>query len=130
MSTTQNKQPITRVKPVVSFLANLVSRITQIDANRDGRVQMLEALNALQVLAFEAFKDFYGFSVAELRLQVRDIDEAERAELVAVFKEKFILTNTEAELVIEAWLDWLSQGFGLFERTKALFDKTTPVVAA
>lgn len=129
MAKTNLGLPITRVKPVAAFLGQLITKMTTLDSNKDGKVQFLEIINALQVLGFEAFNSFYGFSFSEFKLQLRDLDDAERQEILNAFKEKFQLTNLEAELLLEAWVDWAVQGITLIERTKAVFARTEAVAA-
>ena len=117
------KQPITRVKPVTAFLSTLVTRSVAIDSNKDGIIQFMEWLNLLQVTAIDAFKQFVGFDFKEFALQLRDIDPAERKELLDVFKTNFQLNDTEAEFLLEMWLDWLERGVSLYEFTRAYFEK-------
>ncbi len=121
--------PINRVKPVAAFVGQLISKLTTLDANKDGKIQFLEIMSALQVVGFEAFQSFYGFSMNEFKAQLRDIDPQERGELLAAFKEKFVLSDLEAELLLEAWIDWAVQGISLIERTKMIFGKTETVAA-
>ncbi|HMP13447.1 MAG TPA: hypothetical protein PKD70_06190 [Saprospiraceae bacterium] len=113
----QTNLPIDRVKPVVRFFARFISNLLQIDSNKDGRIQWLEALNMIQVTAFDAFKEFVGFNFAEFKAQLKDIDQTERRVLIDAFKENFRLSEIEAELLLETWLDLLEHGVTLYERT-------------
>jgi len=130
MAKTNLGLPITKVTPVVGFIGQLISKLTTLDTNKDGKIAFLEIVNILQVVGFEAFQAFYGFSMAEFKDQLADIDEAERAQIIAVFKEKFSLTNTEAELLLEGWMEWLVQGVSLVQRTKRVFGKKEPQIVA
>jgi hypothetical protein len=69
------------------------------------------------VTAFDAFKEFVGFNFAEFKAQIRDIDPDERKILITTFKDNFRLSEIEAELLLETWLDWLEHGVTLYERT-------------
>jgi hypothetical protein len=113
----QTNLPIDRVKPVVRFFARFISNLLQIDSNKDGRIQWLEALNMIQVTAFDIFKEFVGFNFQEFKAQMRDIDPEERKVLIEVLKDNFRLSDIEAELLLESWLDWLEHGVTMYERT-------------
>lgn len=112
--------PITRVTPVTSFLAEAVSALINIDADKNGAVSLAEALNSLQIIALRAVTTFVGFDMAEFRAQLKDIDPQERKDLVETFAAKFKLPNVEAEILVEDWLRWLEQGITNIERTKRL----------
>lgn len=128
-SKTAGTLPITQVKPVTAFIGKLVTNSIAIDQNKDGVIQMMEWLNLLQVTVLDVFRQFAGFSFAEFKAQLRDIDPNERKELIATFKEVFVLSDTEAELLLEMWLDWLEQGVSLFERTRNFLQSRKPVTA-
>lgn len=112
--------PITRVTPVTSFLAEVVSALIGIDTDKNGAVSLAEALNSLQIIGLRAVTTFVGFNLAEFRDQIKDIDPQERRQLIEAFSQKFTLSNVEAEILVEDWLRWLEQGISNVERTKRL----------
>jgi acetylglutamate kinase len=123
MATRNSNLPITRVTPVTHLLAEAVSALINIDADKNGAVSLAEALNALQIIGLRAVTTFVGFDMKDFKDQLRDIDAQERKQLIEAFASKFTLSNLEAEILVEDWLRWLEQGVTNIERTKRIIAK-------
>jgi acetylglutamate kinase len=120
MATRNSNLPITRVTPVTHLLAESVSALINIDADKNGAVSLAEALNALQIIGLRAVTTFVGFDMKDFKDQLRDIDAQERKQLIEAFASKFTLPNLEAEILVEDWLRWVEQGVTNIERTKRI----------
>lgn len=121
--------PITRVTPVTQFLAEVVSALLGIDADRNGAISFAEALNSIQIIGLRAVTTFVGFDMKEFRAQLKDLDPEERRQLIAAFAEKFRLADVEAEILVEDWLSWIEQGITNVQRTKRLIAAKVPQAA-
>jgi hypothetical protein len=118
-----NELGIDNARILSAFLGKVVTAVSTIDANRDGKITALEVLNKLQVIAFEAFVTLPGMSLKTALAELRDANNDERQQLLLAFAEKFQLNNVEAEWLLEDWLFWLEEGITLAARTKRLFAK-------
>lgn len=58
-----------------------------------------------------------------VKLELKDIHADERVQLIEHFKSEFVLTNKEAEGLIEDGLSWANTTVSLFERAKTLIKK-------
>lgn len=119
-----NELGIDNARILAGFLGKIVTAVSTIDANRDGKITALEILNKLQVIAFDAFVTLPGISVKKAIAELRDANNEERQQLLLAFAEKFQLNNVEAEWLLEDWIFWLEQGYTLYVRTKQMFAKT------
>jgi hypothetical protein len=122
-----NELGIDNARILSGFIGKVVTAVSTIDANQDGKITALEILNKLQVIAFDAFVTLPGMSVKRAIAELRDANNEERQQLLLAFAEKFQLNNVEAEWLLEDWLFWLEEGFTLYTRTKEMFTKTEVV---
>jgi len=117
---------IDQAKIIAGFVGQTITALTSLDADQDGKITYVEILAKLQVIGLAALSTFPGLNFKLAIAQFKDTNNAERQELILTFAEKFQLSNTEAEWLIEDWLSWLSDGFNLVARTRAILK---PVVA-
>lgn len=100
-----NNKPIDVVSPFVADVADLISKLIKIDADKDGEISLFEGLNAGQVLIFKVMAQYQ--KAPEAIEQLRDADSTERKELIKVFKQSFDLNNDEVEDLIEVTIEFL-----------------------
>jgi Ca2+-binding EF-hand superfamily protein len=108
-------------KKLVESLGKVVTAIARIDKNKDGKIQLNEIFDVVQVLAVEVF-NIYG-DVEEGLIQLQNADSSDRHLLIAAFAEKFELENEEAEELIESIIFFLHDGFELFLKIQGYFRK-------
>ena len=118
-----NELGIDNAKVVSGFLGQLVSAVANVDANKDGKISLLEILAKAQVIAFAAISQLSGISLKAALAELKDLNSDERQRLIANFASTFELANRDAEWLVEDWLFWLEEGFSLFGRTKAMWKK-------
>lgn len=98
---------IKETKDVVRFGLSLGDALKR--ALEDGSINILDALKFLPVLKHlqEAIQ-----GASKIPAELKDLDEAEKAELLAFFREEFDLSNDDLEAKIEAGLQ---VGLGLLQ---------------
>lgn len=118
-----NNKPINVVSPFVADVADLISKLIKIDADKDGSISLFEGLNAGQVLIFKVMAQYQ--KAPEAIEQLRDADSTERKELIKVFNQSFDLDNDEVEDLIEVTIEFLedtiTDGIRLGQRWSELF---------
>lgn len=118
-----NNKPIDVASPFVADVADLISKLIKIDADKDGEISLFEGLNAGQVLIFKVMAQYQ--KAPEAIEQLRDADSTERKELIKVFKQSFNLDNDEVEGLIEVTIEFLedtiTDGIELGQRWSELF---------
>ena len=118
-----NNKPIDVASPFVADVADLISKLIKIDADKDGEISLFEGLNAGQVLIFKVMAQYQ--KAPEAIEQLRDADSTERKELIKVFKQSFNLDNDEVEGLIEVTIEFLedtiTDGIELGRRWSELF---------
>jgi hypothetical protein len=82
------------------------------EALEDKKVTLWEGIEigTKSIKLFKVVKDF-----SEIKQELCDLDEAERAELVEYFAEKLDLSNEKVEHIIECAFDWILDGIEFFE---------------
>jgi hypothetical protein len=118
-----NNKPINVASPFVADIADLISKLIKIDADKDGSISLFEGLNAGQVLIFKVMAQYQ--KAPEAIEQLRDADSTERKELIKVFNQSFDLDNDEVEDLIEVTIEFLedtiTDGIRLGQRWSELF---------
>jgi len=118
-----NNKSINVVSPFVADVADLISKLIKIDADKDGSISLFEGLNAGQVLIFKVMAQYQ--KAPEAIEQLRDADSTERKELIKVFNQSFDLDNDEVEDLIEVTIEFLedtiTDGIRLGQRWSELF---------
>ena len=118
-----NNKPIDVVSPFVADVADLISKLIKIDADKDGQISLFEGLNAGQVLIFKVMAQYQ--KAPEAIEQLRDADSTERKELIKVFNQSFDLDNDKVEDLIEVTIgfleDTITDGIELGQRWSELF---------
>lgn len=118
-----NNKPIDVASPFVADVADLISKLIKIDADKDGEISLFEGLNAGQVLIFKVMAQYQ--KAPEAIEQLRDADSTERKELIKVFKQSFNLDNDKVEGLIEVTIEFLedtiTDGIELGQRWSELF---------
>lgn len=91
----EEKQSITEVKPMVLLVAEL-GNVSEdlIKGNFSALVNLMDEFFAIPNIDWKLFV-----------LQIKDVDAAERMELVNLLKNKFDLDNDQLEILIEAIID-------------------------
>jgi hypothetical protein len=118
-----NNKPIDVASPFVADIADLISKLIKIDADKDGSISLFEGLNAGQVLIFKVMAQYQ--KAPEAIEQLRDADSTERKELIKVFNQSFDLNNDKVEDLIEVTIEFLedtiTDGIELGRRWSELF---------
>lgn len=118
-----NNKPIDVASPFVADIADLISKLIKIDADKDGSISLFEGLNAGQVLIFKVMAQYQ--KAPEAIEQLRDADSTERKELIKVFNQSFDLNNDKVEDLIEVTIEFLedtiTDGIELGQRWSELF---------
>jgi len=118
-----NNKPIDVASPFLADVADLISKLIKIDADKDGSISLFEGLNAGQVLIFKVMAQYQ--KAPEAIEQLRDADSTERKELIKVFKQSFDLDNDEVEDLIQVTIEFLedtiTDGIRLGQRWSELF---------
>jgi len=118
-----NNKPIDVASPFVADVADLISKLIKIDADKDGSISLFEGLNAGQVLIFKVMAQYQ--KAPEAIEQLRDADSTERKELIKVFNQSFDLDNDEVEDLIKVTIEFLedtiTDGIRLGQRWSELF---------
>lgn len=118
-----NNKPIDVASPFVADVADLISKLIKIDADKDGSISLFEGLNAGQVLIFKVMAQYQ--KAPEAIEQLRDADSTERKELIKVFNQSFDLNNDKVEDLIEVTIEFLedtiTDGIELGRRWSELF---------
>jgi hypothetical protein len=108
---------IEHLKPLVDFLGNTVSAISQADRNGDGKISFMEAVGIVPNIALRLFNIFRHLQQSGAEL--RDLNAVEVQQLVDTFGNALQLPVPYDDLLIHDWLRWLSAVVTLVERTKA-----------
>jgi hypothetical protein len=93
---------IENLKPTIKVLAQLISTISKADSNKDGKIDAAEMFGIVQVFVMKLIS-IYG-SLGQALLELKDLDSAERKELIKVFNSSFDLENDITEELIKEWL--------------------------
>lgn len=115
----ENKIGIDELTKVVDVLAGLGNVVGQVE--KDGKIdgEDFNQLIPLGVIVGAALK----ISPSEGVKQAGDLDDVERAALIARFNEKFDIPQDQLESVIEQALGLTSEGYGFVTKVLA-FVKT------
>ncbi len=108
---------IEHLKPLVDFLGNTVSAISQADRNGDGKISFMEAVGIVPNIALRLFNIFRHLQQSGAEL--RDLNAVEVQQLVDTFGNALQLPVPYDDLLLHDWLRWLSAVVTLVERTKA-----------
>lgn len=116
---------VDQLLPSSSLLGELITSIVTLDENQDGQIQLLEAVNKLQTLAFKAYTVYNTTDWQTAKAQLKDIDTGEILEIVETVAVTFDIPNDEAETLIEDWAKFifrtLDEGAELVARTQQMF---------
>lgn len=96
---------IESTKDAISFVIEAADKLITIDSNQDGKVKFGEIIGAITGIGFK-FPKFYD-SLEQVKLEFKDLDDSEIAELVTHFSNEFDLENDKTEELIETALDTL-----------------------
>lgn len=110
---------IENLTPTIRTLAQLITTATNIDSNKDGKIDTAEMLSIVQIFVMKVIS-VYG-SISEAVNELKDVDSEERTILVKVFNEEFDLKNDVVEELIEEWLVVIDQLITLGSKTSAHF---------
>lgn len=112
---------IEKLKPTIKVLAQLISSVSSVDANQDGKIDAAETFGIVQVFVMKLIS-VYG-SLGEALVELKDVDSQERKELILAFNEAFNLTDDVVEELIEEWLVTIDQVVSLGTKTLEHFKK-------
>jgi hypothetical protein len=112
---------IEKLKPAVKHLAQLISSSTQIDVNGNGKIDTAEIFGIVQVLVFKVIS-IYG-TLPDALNELKNVDSAERTELIKLFNEEFDLKNDVVESILEEWFLLIDQAVTLSVKTASHFKK-------
>lgn len=119
------KLGVDQLLPSSSLLGELITSIVTLDENQDGQIQLLEAVNKLQTIAFKAYTVYNTTDWAIAKAQLKDIDTGEILQVVETVAVTFDIPNDEAETLIEDWakfiFETLDKGAELVARTQLMF---------
>jgi N-acetylglucosamine-6-phosphate deacetylase len=87
-----------------------------------GAVAKFSALGAL----FDEIIALSSFNPAAALAQIKDLDDAEKAQLVAAFKEKFDIADDQVEAKIEAGVGLVAKAEGLVQEIIAYSKSLKP----
>lgn len=108
-------------KKLVESFAKVVSAVAGIDKNKDGKLQVNEIFEIVQILAMEIF-NIYGDIETGIE-QLGNTDSQDFRFIVNAFAAKFDLEDDHAEELIEKTLNFVLDGYELFEEIKLYFKK-------
>lgn len=93
MKATENAKGIDKLKGLVSFLCLAVEKISTLDADRNGKISLIEAITLVTSLGFK-IPGVYE-SLPEVKEEWKDLTPAEIEELARHFEEVFDLPKLE-----------------------------------
>lgn len=105
-------QGIDQLEKVVDFAADLGSVIEKVMDEKGGAIARVTHLLGLSTDLIS----MASLDVAKLKAQFKALDDAEKATLMAEFKQKFQLEHKDAEAKVEAALDLLEEGVAFTEK--------------
>lgn len=108
-----------QAKKLVESFAKVASAVAKVDKNKDGKLQVGEIFELLQIVAVEIF-NVYGDIEVGLD-QLGSASNNDRHILAMAFAEKFDLENDEAEDLIESVVYFALDGFELYQKFQAHF---------
>lgn len=107
-----------KLKGVVATLAQLITSAIKADVNKDGKIDTVEIFSIVQFFVVKVVSIYGSFDQALLEL--KELDNTERAELIAVFNSNFDLDNDQVEQLLEEWLVVVDKAITLSTKTAAL----------
>lgn len=107
-----------KLKGVVATLAQLITSAIKVDTNKDGKIDTVEIFAIVQLFVVKIVS-VYG-SLDQALLELKDLTNEERAELVSVFNSNFDLENDQVEQLLEEWLVTIDKAITLSTKTAAL----------
>ena len=106
-----------KLKGVVATLAQLITSAIKADVNKDGKIDTVEIFSIVQFFVVKVVSIYGSFDQALLEL--KELDNTERAELIAVFNSNFDLDNDQVEQLLEEWLVVVDKAITLSTKTAA-----------
>lgn len=106
-----------KLKGVVATLAQLITSAIKADVNKDGKIDTVEIFSIVQFFVVKVVSIYGSFDQALLEL--KELDNTERAELIAVFNSNFDLDNDQVEQLLEEWLVVIDKAITLSTKTAA-----------
>ena len=110
-------------KKFIEDFTAILNAVLTIDANKDKKIELSEVLPLLMVVVTRTMSSYGSIGQALSELKEAFVGEGNagaRAELVAVFAEKFDIENDVIEELVEDTLAYLVEGYDLVLRYKAL----------
>ena len=117
------EQGIDKLSPLARYIGKVITKVAAADANKDGKITGLEILTVGQGIAVDSFATFAGFSWPDVLAQGSNLDEQEIKVLAQDFAGTFDISNNEAELIIELWVEHLVQTARLVMKTAKVLRK-------
>jgi len=106
---------IEKLKPTIQHLAQLISAFTKVDVNGNGKIDTAEIFGIVQVLVFKVIS-IYG-TLPDALAELKDVNSAERTELIKLFNEEFDLADDVLESLLEEWFLIIDQVITLSTKT-------------
>lgn len=113
-----NARPVTAIKSLILFLCLTVQRLTTLDSNDDGKVNIFELLGLMTALAPKIPATYQA--IPNLLPELHDITEAELKELHAFFVDQFDISSDHAEALVEKFIEILHANFIFYQEVRDL----------
>ena len=98
------KYGIDQIKKVAALSCELVNVISKV-ANNQGVFSLFQVADELMAMS--------NLNADELKLEINELSEEDRSELIIFMKDKLALVNSQLEAKVEGGLDVVNEVFGL-----------------
>lgn len=115
-----NSRPVTSIKALLLFLCLTVQKLTTLDANGDGKVNLFELLGLMTSLGPKVPALYQA--IPNLLPELRDITEDEMDEVRDYFIAHFDIPSDRAEAVVEKCIEILQDNFVHYQELRDLLD--------
>lgn len=117
----------TEARKFGELVGNVATSLVMMDTNKDGKVQLAEALSAISAVTVGILGNFGSFG--EAWRQLKEEGAPARAEFIDGFKSRFDLPDDEIESAIEDTIAWIDQGVVIGNRWAGLLKKDEAVTS-
>lgn len=94
-----NTLGIEESRPLFSLIGTAVRAVAQIDSNGDGSIEVLEILNAVQLIAIKVLRKVPNINA--FRQEAADFSEAEKAELIAILSAETQMVSAKLDTLFD-----------------------------
>lgn len=111
-----NARPVTAIKSLILFLCLSVQKLTTLDSNGDGKVNIFELLGLITTLGPKVPALYQA--IPNLLPELHDITEAELKELHAYFVDQFDISSDHAEALVEKFIEILHVNYVFYQEVR------------